>query len=157
MICMCTHDVITLLAADSAVSRLELVGGISANVSSILAGLYCCFPSQQAGQGLLLLAPPPSLHPPTGPVPGSSGSRHFLRPLSGTPPMGTDQNFRLIKFSRQKFPNYKIYQITKFSVAKFPGDKIPQCTVAFSPDISVTRQTLKNKENCRTVMSVKTL
>ncbi len=34
---MCTYDVLILMAADSAVLRLELEGGVSAHVSSILA------------------------------------------------------------------------------------------------------------------------
>ncbi len=61
---MCTHDVITLLAADSAVSRLELVGGVSAHVSSILAGSLLLFPFTSGGPGPAPACPSPPLTAP---------------------------------------------------------------------------------------------
>jgi hypothetical protein len=41
---MCVRDVLTLLVADSAVSRLELEESVSAHVSFILAGSLLLFP-----------------------------------------------------------------------------------------------------------------
>jgi hypothetical protein len=78
-------SVLILLAADAAVSRLEPAGGISAHVSSILAGSLLLFPQMLGGPGgpapacpAPLTASPPVL------VPGSSGSGQFPGSLSGT-------------------------------------------------------------------------
>jgi hypothetical protein len=46
---MCAHSVLILLAPDSVVSRLEPAGGISAHVSSILAGPLLPFPQMLGG------------------------------------------------------------------------------------------------------------
>jgi hypothetical protein len=66
-VCVHTCDVLTLLAADSAVSRLKLVGGVSAHVSSILAGSLLLLPHIFGGPGgLPPLTPSLVLHSPLG-------------------------------------------------------------------------------------------
>ncbi len=56
-------DVLTLLAAYSAVSRLEPVEDVSAHVSSILAGSLLLFSQMLGGPGPAPACPPLSLHP----------------------------------------------------------------------------------------------
>jgi hypothetical protein len=57
-----------MLAADSALSGLKLVEGVSAHVSSIPAGSLLLFPPYHVGQGLPRLAPPSSLRPTPPPL-----------------------------------------------------------------------------------------
>jgi hypothetical protein len=81
---MCARNVLTLLAADSAMSRIEPAGDISAHVSSILAGFLLLFPPMLGGPGPAPACPPPLTTLPSETVPGSSGSGQFLGSLSGT-------------------------------------------------------------------------
>jgi hypothetical protein len=62
-VCVHTCDVLTLLAADSAVSRLKLVGGVSAHVSSILAGSLLLLPHTLGGPGTVSAFPSPLTAP----------------------------------------------------------------------------------------------
>ncbi len=80
---MCVRSVLTLLAAASDMSRLE-AAGISAHVSSILAGSLVLLPKMLGGPGPAPACSAPLTAPLPAPVPGSSGSGQFPGSLSGT-------------------------------------------------------------------------
>ncbi len=83
-VCTAVFSLCWLLAADTAVSRLEAAGSISAHVSSILAGSLLLFPEMLGGPGPGAACPTPLTASPPVPVPGSSGSGQFPGSLSGT-------------------------------------------------------------------------
>jgi hypothetical protein len=81
---MCARIVLTLLAPDSVVSHLEPAGGITAHVSSILAGPLLLFPQMLDGPGAALACPAYLTAHPLELLPGSAGSGQFPGYLSGT-------------------------------------------------------------------------
>jgi hypothetical protein len=81
---MCAHSVLTLLAPDSVVSRLEPAGGISAHVSSILAMPLLLFPQMLGRPGPAPACPASLTAHPLELLPGRAGSGQFPGSLSGT-------------------------------------------------------------------------
>jgi hypothetical protein len=79
---MCTRWLLTLLAANSARSRLKPAGGISPHFPPSLLVGTAIFPNVR-GPGPALACPTLPAAPPTEPVPGNSGSRQFPGSSSG--------------------------------------------------------------------------